>query len=71
MTLLLLAPCILASNAATLGSTIRVWERRSFDDVNRLLAELGLGQLTWIDKTVKAVPVSTIAGWRYRDGVQR
>ena len=63
MTLLLLAPCILASNAATLGSTVRVWERRSFEDVNRLLAEIGLGQLTWLDKTVKAVPVSTIAGW--------
>ena len=46
MTMLLLAPCILASNAAVLGSSVKVWERSSFEDVNRLLAELGLGQLT-------------------------
>ena len=64
MTMLLLAPCILASNAAVLGSTVKVWERSSFEDVNRLLAELGLGQLTWLDKAVRAVPVSAIAGWR-------
>ena len=64
MTLLLLTPCILASNAAALGSTVKVWERSSFEDVNRLLAELGLGQLTWLDKAVRAVPVSAIAGWR-------